>query len=283
MNRFVLAFLLCLGQVATPRIETGTVIYVHISQDDVTIAADSRRILVGTEQHSDESCKISAFGDKFIFTAAGMTSYQSDKHEGWDAHTIARELWRKQSNSESNAINLVNNVAEQFVIQMESIYRSPEFIAAAKINQSGGDPVLISALFAATDKSGALAIRALNIDYDDKLFSSSGEVRLVHDFTTLQAEKGGEEKFIGMGHDEVIGEFISMKSTRSREFMAWFLPQLTAVSPGQRRTALASKYIELSILLHPKSDQVGFPIDVLQLERTTGVRWISVKPNCPKD
>jgi hypothetical protein len=283
MNRFLLAYLLCFGQVENPQIETGTVIFVDVSTDELTIAADSRSNLADTGQHSDARCKISALGDKFVFTAAGMSFYRDDKGEAWDIHTIAREIWRKESSFETKAVNLVNNVSEQFVIQMELIYRRPEIIAATKKYQSGGDPVLVSALFAATDKFGALAIRALNIDYDDKLFNSSGEVRLVHNFTTLQPEKHGGAKSMGMGHDEVIEEFLSMKSARSRDFMGRFLPQLTAMSPSEKRAAFASALIEQSILLHPQRDQMGFPIDVLQLERTTGVRWISVKPNCPKD
>jgi len=281
MNRFIFAYLPCFGQVTNSQIETGTVIYVDISQGELTIAADSRVTIADTGQHSDTKCKISAFGDKFVFTAAGLSFYRGDKGEGWDIHTIARQIWRKESNAESRASNLVNNVAEQFVAQMESIYRHPEMITSAKRNQAGGDPVLVSAIFAATDNSGALALRALNIDYDDRLFSSSGEVRLTHELSSLEPEKGGGA--MSMGHDEVIEEFLSKKSVRAKEYMAWFLPQLTTMSPSEKRAAIATKYIELSILLHPQSDLMGFPIDVLQLKRTKGVNWVFVKPNCPRD
>jgi len=84
------------------------------------------------------------------------------------------------------------------------------------------------------------------------------------------------------GQDEVVDEFLNQTSDRAKEYMKGFMPQLSGLTIDQKRAAISSKLIELSILYHPDKSELGFPVDVLQLRPTTGVHWISVKPNCPK-
>lgn len=53
--------------------------------------------------------------------------------------------------------------------------------------------------------------------------------------------------------------------------------------PDEQRAALAYELIRLSISLYPKADLLEGPIDVLQLRRARGVKWIHRKENCPDD
>ena len=84
------------------------------------------------------------------------------------------------------------------------------------------------------------------------------------------------------GLSEIVDEFISKKTDRSKAFRAWYATRISAMTQSEQRAEIASKYIELSVLLHPKNVELGFPIDVLQLRPVKGARWIHVKDNCAK-
>ena len=271
--KYFLTLLVLSGKMAWPQVETGSVLYVDFSQDEVTIAADSRMTVPTTGGHDDTECKISAFGDKFVFAMAGAVKFSGDN--GWDAHVIARRIWQSEI-AENDAAKLVISVSDKWVAEMENIYRKPDVIRQLRkhVSDSG---VIANATFAASDKSGNLIARAVNIWFDLPLFDSKGTISVSHEGEYLAVGKS-----IGAGLDEIIDEFQERSSTRAREYIQWFAPQLSGMSPSQRHAAIASKFIELSILLHPRNAELGFPIDILQLVRTTGVRWVLRKPNCPE-
>lgn len=140
----------------------------------------------------------------------------------------------------------------------------------------GDDPVLESAVFAATDSSGGLAVHAINVCFDLKLFDSVGALSVLHHGSDV-AEK--DSPLIG-GHDEIAREFFFRTSPRAKAYMNWFQSRISHLSASDQQAEIGSKMIELSILLHPQNHELGFPIDVVQLRRKSGVykRWL--KPRC---
>jgi len=78
-----------------------------------------------------------------------------------------------------------------------------------------------------------------------------------------------------------VAEFQS-QSTKPKDYMAWYLPEVSTMTPGRRDAALAEKFVELTILLRPEQDMLGFPVDELQLSRRTGVHRLHKKPSCPQ-
>jgi hypothetical protein len=82
---------------------------------------------------------------------------------------------------------------------------------------------------------------------------------------------------------EIAQEFGDQKSERAKNYMTWFSDQISEQTAPKQRAMTAAKLVELSILLHPKNAELGFPIDVLQLNKTTGVQWIQKKQNCPSN
>lgn len=139
----------------------------------------------------------------------------------------------------------------------------------------GDDPLLGVAFFAATDTSGTLAVHEVEMEFDLKQFDSTGTVSITPYPSDLPENRA---KPAGMA--EIVDEFYNGKSTRAKEYMQWFKSRVVDLPSSQRQAELASKLIELSILLHPRNDELGFPVDVVQLRRKSGVftRWL--KPTC---
>lgn len=245
---------------AWPQVETGTVIWVDFEKDEITIAADSRSTHAQDGSHDDTECKLSAFGDKFIFGLAGMARKRGP--DGWDSHLIARQIWKAEAPKETDATKLVRSVSDGWASAMDSIYGNPEIIRAKRRDQPD-NAVLANSLFAATDATGKLATYGVDISFDIPLFDSTGAVKLIHSPNDAIQKVGFGS---GLGLDEIILEFTSRSTPRAAEFMRWWLPQISRLKPSDWRAAFTSKLIELSILLHPRHDELGFPVDVVQLQ-----------------
>ena len=254
---------------------SGTALFVDFSQDEVTIAADSRSTLE-TGEHDDTECKISAFGDKFVFTMAGLRSYRVQG--GWDAHSVAREVWKQESRPGRTADDLVLAVAKRWIAEMVRRYGRPELITDTRKRTAGGEPILATALFAATDQTNSMLLMAVSTLFDRELFDSDGRIRL-----TSEVNRVSPPDWVAGGRSEVAEEFRRESTDRAKSYMSWFRNEISDLNQTQQRAALAKKLIELSILLHPNRDEFAFPIDVLQLRRNAGVYWTHRKANCPAD
>src|ERR1700676_2408288 len=260
--KYFLLLVLLVGQIAWPQIKTGTVMYADFSQDEITISADSRMNIPETGGHDDTECKISAFGDKFAFAMAGAV--KSSGESGWNGHTIARKIWQSES-TKTDAAKLVISVSDRWVTAMEDVYRAPEVIRKLRKHMPDSGTIA-NGIFIATDTSGNLIVRAMNIWLDLPLFDLTGFVHLLHSGDFLSVGHS-----LGAGLDEVVDEFQEQSSARAKEYIEWFRTQLASMTPSQRRATVATKFIELSTLLHPRNSEMGFPIDVLQLRKTTGI------------
>jgi hypothetical protein len=270
MKWLVVTFLLTVTQTAWPQYKSGTVIFLSLSENQLTVAADSR-ITFGSGEYQDTECKISAFGSKFIFTMAGV----AENGTKWNARSIARQIWQSESKDGSGASDLHIRVSDKWITAMEKVYDDPALIAASR-TQTGTD-YLASAAFAALDKSGKINVMLVDIGFDLRFFDATGKIRFFADRRILLKQSA-------LGHADVVTEFLSRSSERSIAYMEWFDTTSAALSRSKEQAALASKFIELSILLHPKNTELGFPIDVVQFgPPPLGIHWIWIKPNCQQN
>jgi hypothetical protein len=263
--------------IAWPQVRSGTVIYLHVGKDEVTVAADSRTSAFDPSGqpagHNDSECKISMFGSQFVFVHAGIVGGDAKK---WSPHSVALQAWKEQTLSQGTAEALVHGVAESWVARMEELLNDQNIINIQRRRmRMGSDPVLVTALFAGTDSSGGMAVRAAEITFDLKLFDSANVIRLMHD-----GFDPSEGHNVSGGHSEIVDEFVAKSSARAAEYMAWFDQRISALPTSDQQAELASKYIELSILLNEHRDELGFPVDVVQLRRKSGVFKRLLKPNC---
>lgn len=271
--KYLALLILLSGKLAWPELRTGSVIYVNLSKSEITMSADSK-VTFSKSDDSHTDCKISAFGDKFAFEIAGLI--KDDKPHGWDARLIARKGWKSESLRESDAVKLVQAVADRWIAGTKKIYSDPEYLRHKRLSHPESDTIA-NVVFAATDKKGQLAVRAVNVVFDTTAFDSKGIVRLNYPFADLSS---GTWK--AAGSDEIIMEYMTGASVRAMEFLKeWRTQQASNPSPSARQADLATKIIDLSIRLHPHPERIGPPVDVLQIMPTTGIRWIQRKPQCP--
>ncbi len=272
--KYLALLLLLSGKMAWPEHHTGSVIYVNLSKSEITMSADSKVTSSKSgDNHTD--CKISAFGDKFAFEIAGLI--KDDNPHGWDARLIARKSWKSESLHESDAVKLVQAVTDKWIAATKKIYSDPEYLRHKRLSHPESDTIA-NVVFAATDKKGKLAAKAVNVVFDITAFDSKGIVHLSYPSGNLSP---GEWK--AAGSDEIITEYITGVSVRAMEFLKqWRTQQASNPSPSARQADLATKIIDLSIRLHPHPERIGPPVDVLQIMPTTGIHWIQRKPECPE-
>jgi hypothetical protein len=259
-----------LAQLTGPqaKIGTGTATFLIYSPGIITIAADSRTTLfIGAP--NDTECKISAFGNNYAFAMAGITF----QYDGQTPHDIANQVWEANLN-ETDATKLVLAVAEKWTKRMEELYGPLETSVFRKIRSFGGE-MLTTAYFIATNKAGQMAAASSEIKFDGKVFDLTSKVQITHDIEAVQPYQ-----WYSAGLREITDEHMKQTSDRAREYMTAFMAQIIVLPPSERDAKLAAELIKLSILLHPHKEMLAFPIDVLQLKRSIGVNWVSVKPNC---
>jgi hypothetical protein len=271
-------------QIALPQIRSGTVVYYDFAKDEITFSADSRSANVTNGEQVDTHCKISAFGDKFVFVATGFTIREHIGHDAhavnWSAHKEARAAWETAVNAKINdASTLVSMVSQEWTAAVEAFFSNPDLIRIIGTRLvKAEDPIIIGGLFAATDTEGNLVLTSSQVLLDLNVFVSTGKIRLWHEFQNGRPDSWGTG-----GHDEIVNEFKRQSSTRAREHMQRFLTSIASLTPAEQRAVLATELVRLSISLYPQTGLLGGPIDVVQLHRRTGVKWIHRKGNCPQN
>jgi hypothetical protein len=251
------------------QVQSGTVLYADFSQNQLVIAADSRTTGSGGD-HIDTECKIHAFGPRFVFAMAGVVKSLNQ----WDAQSVAREAWKRESQVTSDPETLISRVPDDWIAEMEKLYADRDAISQSQ-RLIAGNPVLANAIFATVDKLGKVKVRMVDISF---AIDFTGKILMNHDshFAPDGATLYG-------GHAEVITEFLRGTSPRAADFMKWFRARISTEDSNMQRADLASKFVELSILLNPHNETLAFPIDVVRLTGTEGVRWVWRKENCPEN
>src|SRR2546425_12909916 len=93
MKCFFLILIFC--PVAWPQIQAGSVAVYSFSQNEITMAADSRVVFNGG-RHADTKCKIRAFGNKFFVVITGFAAHDTDANgPEWSGYKDARDAWMK--------------------------------------------------------------------------------------------------------------------------------------------------------------------------------------------
>jgi hypothetical protein len=78
---------------ASAQPESGSLIILNSSNDEIAVAADSRSISAAGQ--FDNRCKITTLGNRIIFAASGITAMTpiDGRPVYWDAHSIARDIF----------------------------------------------------------------------------------------------------------------------------------------------------------------------------------------------
>lgn len=267
---FIWILLAC--QVSFPQIKSGTVILVMADQGEVTIGADSRATANVTKNHSESSCKILPLGDRFFFTFSGLVGPVSGE---WSVYSIARDSWTKEKKNHSNAEELVRAVLERWNLRAKGLYAD-----AALLRGHGTDPLLGQPVFGATDSFGNIFVLAEEVTFNPaQLTDTQRKVEI--SIENQQIVRPGNH--VTLGRRDVVEEYFGLRSERARTAAREFrIENQSLTNPNDQHAALVRFLISQAIKLDPHRNELGPPVDIIQLRSFSGIFVRTLKPGCGK-
>jgi hypothetical protein len=260
---------------AVAQFKSGTIIVVGYSKHKVVIAADSRKGSADDAAYRDDSCKITALNDKFLFAPSGRIVDVTGGIVGWDAAdqakaSLATIMKRFGNSMEFTPPSLAGDVAdlwEELIGQNIADHIRPEELAKLKPNELYVDGVFISV--GETDAQVSHAV----VRRDGKtsaMFSPPVETAGLTDKIVFKAFGGKAPTFF---------EFLNATSDRAKKESLTTVKLAKKWPPQESAARLEIRFVDLVIRYSPHSD-VGGPVDAAELTVGHSVHWIQRKPNC---
>lgn len=265
---------------AAAQIESGTLIVLNASQDEIAVAADS--FAYSAVAQFNDRCKITALGNQIIFAASGDTAYGPTDGGPlyWDSHAIAKDVFLRLSRKRAT---------QPMPLRIAPIWGDKvKHKIMADLKRDGPEGVLFgvegntltSAVFAGF-YDGAPLIVTSELTYTT---SAKGRVEISFAVTNVLRKP----KAIHIGRVDIANEFFAGKTPRS---IQWRQELAAAMSPDSDPVAVpAINAVQLSIDNYPlvkiggkMLPPVGGPIDALRLTPAKGIEWIQRKQNCPEN
>jgi hypothetical protein len=256
--------------------ESGTLIVLNASQNEIVVAADSRSL--SEVAQFDNRCKITALGNQLIFAASGDTGYGPTDGRSlyWDAHTIAQMIFLRLYR-EKTAKPMPVRLAETWGKEVKSKLKSD-----LKRDKQGTlcgveDNTLTSALFAGFYDGSPFIITGA-ITYS---ISPNGVVATSFSITNIFRRP----QAVFLGREDIANELFTGKTPRS---VQWRQSVAMMTTPSDDAIALpAIEAIRFSIEHYPLKNiggellpPIGGPIDAVRLTQAKGVEWIQRKESC---
>jgi hypothetical protein len=255
----------------------GTIIVVDASKNEIVIAADSRTS--GTNTYSDDNCKISAFGDKIVFTASGRTGSRSGPTKFWDAHAIAlREFERLTRKGAPDDLPI--NLAQAWGI---AIKKKIEYRISQRVHVLAGldDSLIMSAFFAGVRKDGSILAVIEKISYE---VLKDGTPQIERSQPNILTSSQFPQ-FLGKG--DIIKEFDAGQTLRADQWRHKLIPLIRASTDQVATEAIEEVRLTIDNLATAKFNakgvpfsEVGYPIAAIRLT-SKGAEWIE-RGNCPQ-
>jgi len=278
-NIFFSILCLCWRLNAVGQIESGsTIIVVTANERELAIAADGRTS--GPDSYSNKGCKISAFGDKVVFTVAGRSGPRNDPRSPmWDAHAIAKQQFRRLSaKTAPDALPL--ELAEAWVAEIKKQVDKRIRLTGSRIVAGLDDDNLMTAVFAGVKKDGTIAAAQATVTY------------LVRDSKNVDLIPIAKAMPISTSFPWILGrrKILDEMATDTPTAKAWRdAIELDVKRSSDQIAERAIADVDLTINNLPKTNVdrksvpfsvVGPPISAVRLT-SKGIEWIR-KGNCPQ-
>lgn len=273
---------------ALAQVPSGSVVVVNFGEDKIVIAADSRMVSSGswfTKPPDDTFCKIATLGDKLVFASVrdvgrnNPTNY--DLVGNWNNIKIAREVWAAHPRNDKTAEAWLQEVAEDWgeIVakhwRWDFLFNHAEVVDAAA-RENG---VFTIAMFITMD-GGTVHMRTVLIAFTpnkpvpiDKVIGNGLGAGLC--WTCGK----NNPRACALGELGIVEEFCKGTTERSK-IEPWIIDSPLPPTAGEdaRRTV---RLVELTAKYVPAV--VGGKVDVLELDKTESIRWLTVKSNCRED
>jgi hypothetical protein len=261
--------------------ESGTLVILTSSQDELVMAADS--MSHSSTMEFKDRCKITALGDQLVFAATGNTAYGTSDMRTiyWDGHTIAKKLFTHlaiKRAAEPMPLRLAKAWGEEMKTKFEAEARKD----SASLAFGTDDNVLAAAMFAGfLDHFPYIVITQITYRKSPQgHYSFNSEIT-----NTFQRPIN-----IKIGRTLIADELFDGKTPRAVQWK-YSVGRLIVKSPSDDPLGLwAGEAIQYSIDHYPLVNiggkmlpPLGGPVDIVRLRQGKGMDWIRVKDNCPKN
>jgi hypothetical protein len=254
------------AQVETSTSSEGTIIIVSRSQNEILVAADSRRTNYKGEIPHDDECKIAALDSKFFCAFAGRRRLilniarkdGSDRFQmSWNSDIEAREAFYRVSK---------NRPEDEFVKKVATNWATT---TADRFNKLEADPV---------KKASAPNILFVGLERDGNISAYEGKVFYSQHFSPgvypIPITPLLNPAIAGHGGD-LVAEFLHHETARSKgEFSHWISQIPTNASQQQMTGSMIIQLINWAVA-YDQSGKIGGPAQCIELKRGGTVKWIS--------
>lgn len=262
------------------QVKAGTAVVMLFSHGYVVFAAESRVIQVGKGTlYHDDACKVHAISNKFIFASAGVNGFEPESGKNgnaWSAYDEPGKLVDQLPDMDDPVYGL----AELWVESLEqhvnrALVVNPE--PMMDFLQKEGGEMLSSGMFAGQTKQGQLVIykAVLNCSCAGNSRRTSHAILPV----SLSARTGGG----AMGTREalrLLDELRQESSERARASVDQFGRDHAGQGGSKMLGAAAVASLEF-VLKYSREEDVGGPIDAVEMTPAGDIHWIQRKSNCP--
>ena len=282
MNKFIWCLPTICGLLlsAFPQVRDGSVGVVYYSDDKLVMAADSRGTTTDGIVPTNTECKVAAFNNKLVFVSTGAVEYGRNERiriipdivQPWSNVDEARNAF----SSATLTSNLVYNTALRWGNAVAGHWNflhlfNPDKVRAAVARNGALTGSLTVALFGGIDGDGRLRLVETTVDFND--FALVPITATTKPVSCIQS-------WCAIGAIEIVLDFLNQTSDQAKqEMIQWGRQQWPA---GDAELLKAIRLVDLTIAYHI-GDDVGPPIDALELRRDGSFRWFARKDNCPAD
>jgi hypothetical protein len=250
----------------------GTTIVVGFSKDKVVIAAESR---AGDEDrlYNDNACKITALNDRLLFTVSGRYIDRTHGVLGWDAAEQAKTAFSRVSKLPLEfylAVDVASIWQELLAQNISDHIRATE-LASLEPNRIYVDGWFLGLSPMGNIQAAYARIATLAGVYPPRLYSPpvvEGEVLDAMRFT-VQGE--GRAQFV---------EFLNDTSARAKAERSNTIRLSRTWPPEEADARMAMRLVELLVKYADHPEDVGGPVDAVELKKSGTIHWIQRKPNC---
>jgi hypothetical protein len=235
------------------------------SRDKIVIGADSREVSLSPIGRRDryDKCKIVPLNGKFVFAAVGKSGHHSDEHPEatWDVFTLARGIASRNSKDSlgqiatawGNEVAALDDKDAQRRVPGSEVLEGQHAIFLGFVD---GRPASYQVVVEKAP-AGHYQPQTQRVELHDGSLVPSGHARDI----ALEIAEGKTDRA-----KRWIAEF---RREHASELTTWD----TTMAP------LIERVLELSINYSAEKDDVGLPIDLIEID-SSGTHWLRKKPNC---
>jgi hypothetical protein len=252
------------------------------SKYQAVFAAESRVILAGKRirRHRDDACKIHAIKNKFIFVSVGASGFESapgSPEISWSAYDEPGKLVDQIPDTADDPVNLLAQLWGQSMEQHlnRGLAVNPEpLLRSLRVE---GAQELARGVFAGRTKRGQFVIFAAVLNCDCTAGSKHAVLRI------LPISLPDRSETVAMGMKQattLVGELFERNSERARMSIKKFAADHAGAGAPELLGAAAVAGLEF-VLEYADSEDIGGPIDAVEMTSTGDIHWIRRKVNCP--